>query len=446
MSTKIPILTVYDQDGNQIQVPAIQGKSPYVGHNNNWFVGSKDTGARAVSGIEETVTGTSFISVKDSEDDVLYGLRLLGKSTQNGIPSPTAPIDIVDVGSNVGAITANATGTNLVDFTTLEKTYTGYGQGVRNIAAAKSLISLLKNNIGKTFYYTADITAGTPGIVPPGSIIVYGETVDIKILRIEPGVPFVVPEAIVSADIIYLYGATVGETMTISNMQINAGDTKLPYEPYRGSSVTVSTLNGLPGIPVPSDGNYVDANGQQWICDEIDFKRGVLVQNILKYVFTGEESWQSYQNPSYNNTYRYRIRTMQGIQGVVDVYKVNILCSHFLYGGYVSEDQLTGIGVSEANYVYLRFDGENDTITTVDELKAFMLEQYTNGTPVYILARRDIPIETPLTNDELKAYRTLLSHSPETNIFTDVDVNMEVSYSVNVKSYIDKKIAEGGTV
>ncbi|MFQ8893561.1 MAG: hypothetical protein ACLR6Z_00560 [Dorea sp.] len=37
---------------------------------------------------------------------------------------------------------------------------------------------------------------------------------------------------------------------------------------------------GLPAIPVTSGGNYTDADGQQWIADYVDLKRGKYVQNI----------------------------------------------------------------------------------------------------------------------------------------------------------------------
>ena len=51
---------------------------------------------------------------------------------------------------------------------------------------------------------------------------------------------------------------------------INAGSVALPYEPYKTpQSVSLSTPNGLAGLKVSSGGNYTDASGQQWICDEI---------------------------------------------------------------------------------------------------------------------------------------------------------------------------------
>ena len=50
-------------------------------------------------------------------------------------------------------------------------------------------------------------------------------------------------------------------------------------------TITLQTPNGLPGIPVTSGGNYTDPQGQQWICDEVDLKRGVKVQRVDKGAF-----------------------------------------------------------------------------------------------------------------------------------------------------------------
>ena len=47
-------------------------------------------------------------------------------------------------------------------------------------------------------------------------------------------------------------------------------------------NMTISTPNGLPGIPVTTGGNYTDENGQQWICDEVDFEKGVYIQRVGK--------------------------------------------------------------------------------------------------------------------------------------------------------------------
>ena len=63
-------------------------------------------------------------------------------------------------------------------------------------------------------------------------------------------------------------------------------------------SMTVATPNGLPGIPVTTGGSYTDANGQQWICDEVDFERGVYVQRIIKVVFDANNRYVYGSDPT----------------------------------------------------------------------------------------------------------------------------------------------------
>lgn len=106
-------------------------------------------------------------------------------------------------------------------------------------------------------------------------------------------------------------------------IMFNAGSTALPWEPYTGGKpspspdypqeivtagsdgsidITVSdgadqsqqliipTPNGLPGISVDSGGTYTDETGQKWVCDEVDFARGVYVQRVQKITsYTDED-------------------------------------------------------------------------------------------------------------------------------------------------------------
>lgn len=70
--------------------------------------------------------------------------------------------------------------------------------------------------------------------------------------------------------IVMFYASGISTSATISEIMINAGSVALPYEPYKTpQSVSLSTPNGLSGLKVSSGGNYIDASGQQWICDEI---------------------------------------------------------------------------------------------------------------------------------------------------------------------------------
>ena len=70
--------------------------------------------------------------------------------------------------------------------------------------------------------------------------------------------------------IVMFYASGTSTSATISEIMINAGSVALPYEPYKTpQSVSLSTPNGLSGLKVSSGGNYIDASGQQWICDGI---------------------------------------------------------------------------------------------------------------------------------------------------------------------------------
>ena len=131
-----------------------------------------------------------------------------------------------------------------------------------------------------------------------------------------------VPDSIVEKTDCAIHASVlIGEAynFTINHLMLNTGSTALPWEPYTGGkpspspdypqeivsagddgnlsvivknpdneqmqSVSFSTPNGLPGIPVTSGGNYTDENGKQWICDEVDLGRGVYVQRVDKGAF-----------------------------------------------------------------------------------------------------------------------------------------------------------------
>src|SRR5699024_3712366 len=74
----------------------------------------------------------------------------------------------------------------------------------------------------------------------------------------------------------------------------------------QSQSLTLSTPNGLPGIPVDSGGNYIDADGQQWICGEVDCARGVYVQRVKLFEVTRElniASMRPYNTVTFNGGY-----------------------------------------------------------------------------------------------------------------------------------------------
>jgi hypothetical protein len=51
------------------------------------------------------------------------------------------------------------------------------------------------------------------------------------------------------------------------------------------------------------------------------------------------------------------------------------------------------------------------------------------------------PIETPLSETEIAAYRALHSNYPNTTVLNNAGAHMVVKYAADTKRYIDNKIA-----
>lgn len=208
------------------------------------------------------------------------------------------------------------------------------------------------------------------------------------------------------------------------NVQIEKGTEATSYEPYKTPSTTTIPLsNGLPGIPVTTGGNYTDENGQQYICDEIDFGRGKYVQRVWKGVFDGssDEEWSEYWK---SGTYATRIERSDLVSSR------NMLCNRYVYGN--------GIGnfssLLSDNQLYLYFNYDNGTIG-MDAFKALIASNQ-----IKVMTYLDTPIETDLTEAQIQAYKSLTTFKPTSIISNDANAQMEVEYACDTKTWVTNKI------
>lgn len=191
---------------------------------------------------------------------------------------------------------------------------------------------------------------------------------------------------------------------------------------------SLQTSNGLPGLPVDSGGNYTDSNGQQWVCDEMDFKRGKYVQRIKKVVFNGSEDWnlQSISQKGFANFY---VRNLSGIRA-----NSNVLSNQFRNQTTLISET-TEEGIANLTTLYVRIDK-----TKADNANKFKEILKTNNLEIcYQLAT---PIETDIPEETMTAYRNLCTNYPTTVIQNDSGAGMEVEYVADTKSYIDNKLKE----
>ena len=62
--------------------------------------------------------------------------------------------------------------------------------------------------------------------------------------------------------------------------------------------------------------------------------------------------------------------------------------------------------------------------------------------PLTLIYAIETPIETPIPEDELQAYRELHTNYPNTTILNDSGAYMKLTYGTDTKTYIDNKFAE----
>ena len=182
-------------------------------------------------------------------------------------------------------------------------------------------------------------------------------------------------------------------------------------------SMTVATPNGLCGIPVRSGGNYTDANGQQWICDEVDMGRGVHIQRVYVGVFDGSADESITLNTgSSGMASRYSLATPSIKSGYV-------LCNYAESSSWDSSEGKVGSGMegSVVQVVYIGWSSKNTV--TVAEFKTILSQK-----PLVVAAPLATPIETPLSAEEIAAYNTLHTYRGNTIVSNDASAHMELEY------------------
>lgn len=195
-------------------------------------------------------------------------------------------------------------------------------------------------------------------------------------------------------------------------------------------TLTLPTPNGLPGIPVTSGGNYTDPQGQQWVCDEVDLERGVKVQRV--------KVLNLLDSSGFDNNGTWHIATNQLGAGTsytpLEWFTPAIKCLCNTFPVQMSKYQ-TGTDANLSIY----YSQTGDVITlksalfnpkgqraTVDEAKAWFTAH-----PTYLYVPIE-PIETPLTPDEIAAYKALTAYGPDTVVQAGDGAGIKLDYQRDV--------------
>lgn len=205
-----------------------------------------------------TETGNP-ISVDDAFPAPMCGLTVYGKSTQDGTPTPDAPVPIVSAGES-GSVAVKVTGKNRMP---------------PNLKVNDVVECFIKKNTPITLVFKGDLVS------QGGNILFFDENNNQNWFGIDKGKA----EHHVKYPVDLTKFQYLLSDMASENVCLTWNASSPDYEPYREQLLTLPTPTGLPGIPVTSGGNYTDSQGQQWVCDEVDLERGVKVQRVDKAAF-----------------------------------------------------------------------------------------------------------------------------------------------------------------
>jgi hypothetical protein len=330
-------------------------------------------------------------------------------------PSPEYPQEIKSAGQD-GEIEVEVLGKNLIPFpypilggagTQIEREgvkYTVQSDGGIRCVGTPTAIEYI--NLSRIKFSDVGLTATHP---TDGKIVLSGEK-----MNYDPNN---------HALFIYITSDQLGKPIdTVIYPQIEFGTVDTEYEPYKpAQTLIIPTPNGLPGVPTIDNGNYTDASGQQWLCDEVDLKRGVYVQNVAFAEFgkgiTVLKKNNAVSNENFVAAYFFtspskRIKTRQ-----------TILSNCLSYVESVNK-------VNKPYSISNEFDTEAMYVTIPTEL-------YENDVQMLnLLAEKKIkilyatyPTERPLSTEELEKYRSLRTYSPTTTVINDAGAGMSVGYA-----------------
>ena len=349
------------------------------------------------------------IAVDDAFAAPLCGLNVYGRSTQDGTPTPDAPVPIVSAGDG-GSVTVKATGKNLLNI--LDGS--GTARGV-TVTAKDGLISI-SGTATSSGYVKLDILP----FIASGVVILSSSITSPKVKLVSETWSAILSSGAadkmsdMATRIVFI--VTQGQTYNLTGVkvQLELGTTATAYSPYREQLLTLPTPNGLPGIPVTSGGNYTDPQGQQWVCDEVDLERGVKVQRVYKIDVDGENS-KFEQNGNYANLSTRGIPIASYVGGQ-RIYAISTFTSLPWFHNTVN-----------GSFLYLI------AADISGQLNESCKKQL--GKVYYALAT---PIETPLTPAEIAAYKALISYAPDTVVQASDGAGVKLEYQRDVNIAIKK--------
>lgn len=343
------------------------------------------------------------ITVSNVPASPVRGITLYGKTTQNGTPSPSAPISLVTVGADGNVKVSAKSGMSDEGGNEYIKIITQ----PRNVTATLGtsvVFSVAASGAGLAYQWQYSTPAG--GWVDSGQTGSKTDSLTIAAESHRDG---------------YKYRCRItdanGRSVTSYEATLSIGDATAYDNPVTVQTATITTASGLPGVPVSSGGNYTDEDGQMWFADFAEYNADAgTAKRVRKNAhFTSESEYGTpYKN---GNEAIWRVQPVH-VELPNKGYPL-ALCSRYVrkssYGNV--KDNNGSIAITADGLIILRDDALTDAAAVTAMLTSGDFEL------IYPLAE---PVETDLTTSEFYALRM---QSPNTTLYNEDGAFMDVVYS-----------------
>lgn len=367
--------------------------------------------------IVNTVSGT-LLNIKDSAERKNKGFEMSGKTTQDGTPTPDAPVEIVNAGqlnSDTGKyeIDVKVTGKNIVNIPDF---------GVDT--PETDIKCYISKNICISAQEKADISKSVwrfKALHKDGSL----EYITDAAL---PGCFYATEEnPIVSITYRSIY-ITSG---AYKGIMVEYGTAATKYEPYKEQTLTLTSDR-----PLTKWDRLVKQDGQiGWLYAS------------KKYVITGNEIFE------YRSGYDQEIYTNRFI--TINDLSINRLndkqlayCKILKRVQYIYAQNKLEEGIdTNANQLHIKLSNDrigvlssDDTETRTTKITEYIKKTYTDGIEIMYMSNNSVFV--PLPQPEQDAIRALATYYPTTVVSNSEDMEMELTYVADTKNYTDRKIEQ----
>ncbi len=376
---------------------------------------SKKIHAQTIQLAIKSAADGEVISVKDSALYMPVNFSVIGKTIQNGVPSPEQPAPLVSAGKN-GSIKETITGLNVLTLPYLNQTSLAGSitfhvnndgsvtvKGSNPYTTVFNLTNVLPLQNGVTYWKHLEIIGqGKCSLVfryrDHQGMVQYSPH---KYIQWADGMTF---------EMLYLQVPANTVVDLVARPSVTVETEPLGYTPVNMQSFTIPIQDGLCGIKTHFMGNYVDDKGQQWVTDEVDLQKGIYIKRVQvtdKIQYVGEKD-------------------------NIDEYFINVPVNP----QFVNEHSIGMCSVT--NTIEYGVDSKTNFYCTSDGVRIFVKK----GTAPAAISVA-VPVQetvTPIAPEVLIEYQKCHMNYPFTTVFNDSGARQILTYVADPRNYIDSKL------